>query len=125
MAKKDFFTTEQVIEALHQGRGYVSKAAETLGCSVRTVYNYAENHKTVRQAWQDIREKRHDYVENKMMTKIDEGDTTMIIFYAKTQMKERGYIERQEVTGKDGAAQEVVLRVVYGSRTDDHVTPSA
>ena len=31
-----------------------------------------------------------------------EGDTTMIIFYAKTQMKDRGYTERKEITGKDG-----------------------
>ena len=31
-----------------------------------------------------------------------EGDTTMIIFYAKTQMKNRGYTERSEITGKDG-----------------------
>ena len=31
-----------------------------------------------------------------------EGDTTMIIFYAKTQMKDRGYTERREITGKDG-----------------------
>lgn len=119
MSKKESYTTEQVIEALQQGRGYVSKAAETLQCSVRTVYNYAENHATVRQAWQDIREKRHDYVENKMMTKIDEGDTTMIIFYAKTQMKERGYVERQEIAGHDG--KELVIRVVYA---DDRRNPT-
>ena len=26
----------------------------------------------------------------------------MIIFYAKTQMKDRGYTERSEITGRDG-----------------------
>ena len=28
----------------------------------------------------------------------------MLIFYAKTQMKDRGYTERKEITGKDGEA---------------------
>ena len=37
-----------------------------------------------------------------ILKKMKEGDTTMIIFYAKTQMKDRGYTERKEITSKDG-----------------------
>jgi hypothetical protein len=36
------------------------------------------------------------------MRKIREGDTAAIIFASKTQLKDRGYIERQELTGADG-----------------------
>jgi len=39
-----------------------------------------------------------------MMKLIDDLNPTMIIFYLKTQAKDRGYVERQEVTGADGGA---------------------
>lgn len=43
-----------------------------------------------------------DFVESALMKRIQAGDTTAIIFFCKTKMKNRGYTERTEVTGKDG-----------------------
>ena len=43
-----------------------------------------------------------DFVESAMMKRIQEGDTTAIIFYCKTKLKSRGYTERTEITGADG-----------------------
>jgi hypothetical protein len=83
-------------------RGFVSKAAEKLGCAVKTIYNYRDKHPTVAQAMQDIKEDRTDFVESRMLSRIKEGSDTMIIFYLKTQAKDRGYIERREFTGADG-----------------------
>ncbi len=102
MAKKNGYTAAQVIEALEEAQGYVSKAAYILGCTSQTVYNYRNRFPTVADAWQGIREKRTDFVENKLQEQIDKGNVTAIIFYLKTQAKDRGYVERQEITGAEG-----------------------
>ena len=97
MAKKNGWTAEQIIAALEESKGYVSKTASILGCTPRTVYNYRDKYATVADAWSSIRERRHDFVENKLHELISKGNITAIIFYLKTQAKSRGYIERQEV----------------------------
>lgn len=102
MGVKKRFTATQVADAVKQAKGYVSKAADLLDCDPRTIYNYADQYEMVRDAIAAVREKRHDYVESKLMSRIDGEDTTAIIFYLKTQCKDRGYVERQEMTGKDG-----------------------
>ena len=93
MAKKNGFTAAQVIQALEDADGYVSKAASLLRCSPRTVYNYRDRFVTVAEAWEAIRERRHDFVENALHKQIQNGNVTAIIFYLKTQAKSRDYIE--------------------------------
>jgi len=96
MSKKRY-TANEVIDALQEAKGYVSKAAGILQCDPRTVYNYRDEYKSVAEAWDAIREARHDSVESALAGRIAAGDTTAIIFYLKTQCKQRGYVERQEV----------------------------
>jgi hypothetical protein len=95
-------TAEKMIAALEKSNGYVSAACHELGCSRKHFYSKLKGFPTVQDALAEIREKRTDYVESKMMKLIDELNPTMIIFYLKTQAKDRGYVERQEITGKDG-----------------------
>lgn len=97
MAKRVQYTATQIIAALQEGKGYVSKAASILGCTPMTVYNYRDRFLTVAEAWQSIRESRHDFVENALHKQIDEGNVTAIIFYLKTQAQQRGYIEKIQV----------------------------
>ena len=97
MAKKNGYTTEQIIQALQDAKGYVSKTASLLRCTPQTVYNYAKRYPTVQQAWDDIREERHDFVENALAKRINDGSDTAIIFYLKTQCKSRGYIEKSQI----------------------------
>jgi alkanesulfonate monooxygenase SsuD/methylene tetrahydromethanopterin reductase-like flavin-dependent oxidoreductase (luciferase family) len=104
------YTAQEMIDAITEARGFVTAAADKLGCSRRTVYRYINNYATVAEAVEDAREKRHDFVENKLMSAINDGNVTAIIFYLKTQCKTRGYVERyqQEITGADGGP--VVIR---------------
>lgn len=101
MARRKF-TPRQVIDALRGTQGLPALAAERLGCSVSTLYNYAERYPAVRRALRHQKEKRIDLVEAKLWAAIHEGNISATIFYLKTQGKSRGYIERQEVTGADG-----------------------
>ena len=105
-----------MVTAIEMAKGYVSKACEILKCSRQTWYRYEKKFPTVRQKVEEIREKRHDFVENKLMTQIENDNITAIIFYLKTQCKERGYVERQEIVGKDSG--ELVVRYIHDWR--DH-----
>lgn len=107
---KNGWTAQQVIQALEDADGYVSKTASLLQCSVKTVYNYRDRYVTVAEAWTNIKERRHDFVENALHKRIKEGSDTAIIFYLKTQAKDRGYVERQELRHEgDG----LTIRVKY------------
>jgi hypothetical protein len=104
-------TAAQMIEAIAEAQGFVTKAASILGISRSSFYNKMANYETVKQALADTREKRHEWVESKLMKQINDDNLTAIIFYLKTQGKHLGYVERQEVTGKDGD-NAITIRIV-------------
>lgn len=93
MARKKRYTATEVAEAIKEARGYVSKAATILGCTVVTVYNYINEYSSVAEAVNETREQRHDHVESALMKAIDEGNVTAAIFYLKTQGRQRGWGE--------------------------------
>ena len=112
MANGNGLTAERMIAAIEKAQGFVSKAAELLGVSRQTFYNYLKKYATAKQALDDVRSKRHDFVELQLMKGVKDGNMTAIIFYLKTQCKHRGYVERiqQEIGGKDG--KEIIFKVV-------------
>ena len=109
-----------MIAAIEKAQGFVSKAAEFCGVSRQTFYKYLKKYATVKQALEDIREKRHDFVELKLMKAIENGNMTAIIFYLKTQCKHRGYVERvqQEHRGDTDKPVEILVRYVDQSNSD-------
>ncbi len=97
MARKNSFTVKQMVDSINRNYGIVTKVANELGCTTQTVYNYRDKHTSVAIALQDQKNRRDDYVEGKLYKLIDDEHPTAIIFYSKTQMKHRGYVERQEL----------------------------
>ncbi len=109
-------TAEQVVAAIHGSKGFVTVVGKRLGCSARHVYNLLDKYATARDALADERESMRDFAEGMLYKRIEEGDTTAIIFYLKTQGKDRGYVERQEVTGAGGGEVNIVVK--WGDSVD-------
>jgi hypothetical protein len=111
--KKREQTAKKIIAAIKDRdvRGLLTKAANKAGVSYRTVNRYVHDFPSVAEAWQEAKEAMLDFAESKLYEKINHGDTACIIFYLKTQGKNRGYVERQEFAGKDG--KPVEIKVVY------------
>ena len=97
--------------------GNVTNIAQRLHVSRTTVEAYRKKWAGVDDAIIYERETLKDFVESKMAERIMGGSDTMMIFYAKTQMKDRGYVERQEVTGADGA--DLTIQYVNVKRPED------
>jgi hypothetical protein len=108
MAEK--YSTETIIKAITDAKGNLTLAAKSLGCSRTTIHRYVNQYATVRAVYEEMNETAIDFVENRLMKAIDEGNITAIIFFLKTKARHRGYVERHEVTGKDGG--ELVFRVI-------------
>jgi hypothetical protein len=109
MAKTQQFTAQQVADALTAAKGFISVAAKNLQCADQTVRNYIDRYAVCKKAVTDAREAMIDCAEGKLYQNIQNNDTVSILFFLKTQAKHRGYIERQEVTGKDGGDLPIVI----------------
>ena len=88
--------------------GLVSIVARRLGVSRQTVYNYKKRWKTVAEALEEESDEMLDFSQQKLFEQVAEGNMTAIIFHLKCKGKHLGYVERQEITGKDGEAIQVV-----------------
>jgi uncharacterized protein YdbL (DUF1318 family) len=105
------YTQKQVIDALEQSRGMLSHAARRLGCSRTTLNAYIEEYKEIAQAKKDAHEEVNDVTELKLFDAIQRGEAWAICFRLKTQAKDRGYIEKAEISGPGG--RPVCIKLVY------------
>lgn len=97
-ASKEAFLTQ-----LEQSFGLVATTCRKVGISRSTYYKWRKDDSQFADRADEVKELKKDAVEALILKKMKDGDTSMLIFYAKTQMKDRGYVERTEIVGKDGA----------------------
>lgn len=102
MSEKIAKEKADLLAALAANSGIVASACRAANVSRTTYYRYYNEDPEFRERADDVKELQKDFAESLILKKMKEGDTTMIIFYAKTQMKDRGYVERRELVGKDG-----------------------
>ena len=93
---------KRVLEALDECYGIVSKAAANAKVGRSTIYRWLESDKEFKAAVEEIRDAAVDHVESQLFNLINNGDTGSTIFFMKTRAKNRGYVERTEITGAGG-----------------------
>jgi len=115
--RKPEIPKKKMIEALHRARGNMSVAGQLLGCTRQAVFLRAKVDKDIWEAHEEGREIMLDMAEGKLMTAIQDGDMTGIIFTLKTQGKHRGWVERQEISFD----KDTDIKVSYRKAADDKV----
>lgn len=104
MPRHKKFKAADIAAAIVEHRGDLVDAADAVGCTVRTIYNYRDTDAIVAEAMDETKKRTHNHVRNKLMELIDAGNVTAIIFWLKTQGKGEGWVERTEFSGVDGGA---------------------
>ena len=98
-----------MISALEKCRGIVSDAVRIVDISRKTHYEWLKTDPEYKAAVEATDDVAIDFVEGKLFSNIEDGDTTAIIFYLKTKAKKRGYIEKSDI-GISFADDETIKR---------------
>lgn len=115
--------------------GNVSDACDQVGISRKTYYDYLKTDPEFKEAIDAVDAKTCDWVESKMRELISGVKTltaggevyqhppckTSIIFFAKTKMKDRGYVERTEqvIEMGDDAIKKLAVEFIDGTKTNE------
>ena len=110
MSTKQDTSKRMMVEALKKTLGIVTTAASQLGISRNTHYTWMQEDPEYKAEVDGIADMAIDFAESSLQRQIQDGNTTATIFYLKTKGKERGYVERQEVTGINGSG--IVIQIV-------------
>lgn len=97
-------TKQIVIDALNKTKGAVYLAAKSLECSHTAIYNYIAKYPDIAELKEYYDEEVSDIAVLKLRDSVIKGEPWAIKYQLSTKGKSRGYVERQEVTGKDGGA---------------------
>ena len=100
---------DEMILALEQCKGIVSDAIRKVDISRQTHYNWLKSDPDYKARVEAVDDIAIDFVEGKLFSNIEDGDTTAIIFYLKTKAKKRGYIEKSDI-GISFADDETIKR---------------
>lgn len=112
MANKTAHNKKALLEALEQSLGVVTSACKKVGIGRTTYYEYYRNDPEFKAAVDELSNVALDFAESQLHKQIKDGSPAATIFYLKTKGKNRGYVERQELTGADGKEFNIRFRDV-------------
>lgn len=106
---KKALTVEALKTEIERLNGNVAAVARSFGVSRKTVHNRVNESQTLQEALEQARETMLDNAESVLYKRVLEGSTAELLFFLKTQGRDRGYTERHEITGKDGGELRIVM----------------
>jgi len=102
MLMNQIYKEEDILKALKASRGIVSAAARRMGMTRRQLTRRVKSSEKLKEARDDARAEFCDLAESKLVENVEAGNVPSVLFALKCLGKDRGYVERSEVTGKDG-----------------------
>ena len=120
--QKQHLKKEQFIEALEQSMGIISHAAKKVGVDRTTPYRWMKEDEEYRRRVEEVSAIPLDFTESKLFEAINDGNITAIIFYLKTKGKNRGYVERTEISGIDDKDIKVEIEVFDSNKQSIHAS---
>ncbi len=94
-----------LVEALENHYGNVTLACKEAKVDRTTFYSYLKQDEDFAKECAMVKEQKKDFAENALVKNMKEGKEASIMFYLKTQCKDRGYIERSEVVSEAHVTQ--------------------
>jgi hypothetical protein len=110
---------ESLLKALEQSLGVVTVACKKAEVPRSTYYKWLNEDSDFKREVEDIENIALDFAESQLHSQIQGGNTTATIFYLKTKGKNRGYIERQEITGAEGMPTNFQIEIIDSIKNKD------
>jgi hypothetical protein len=105
-------TCDGVAAGLRELGGNMAAVARKYGVGRTAVFMFVERHPSLKEVVKECRESMKDDAESSLQRALLAGEPWAVCFFLKCQAKDRGYVERQEVTGKDGEELAAVDAIV-------------
>lgn len=105
------------LQALESKAGNVTEACKAMAMPRSAYYHWMKRDKRFAEAANDVFEGLLDYAESKLMLNIRAGKEASIFFFLKCRAKDRGYVERSEITGAGGGPVKVFEVVDFAPET--------
>lgn len=85
------------LEVLRKKAGNISEACKAINIDRKTYWHWRKKDPVFLEQCEEVQENLIDFAESKLLQGIQEGNTTLIIFFLKTKAKHRGYVENSEL----------------------------
>jgi predicted transcriptional regulator len=117
-SKHNSYSDEDVAVAIIRHHGNYSAIARALGRSRSSVQNFIAHETLLRDLRGEIVQGIVDDIEERYMLDALNGDTGARRFFLQTLGKDRGYVVRNENTGKDGGPVHLASRIKVSNLSD-------
>ena len=91
-------TIDRILQNFRECKGIIACTCRRTGVTRQYIYKLLKTNENFKNEYDIILEEQIDNVEEKMLDKIERGDSKLIQFYLRTKGKDRGYQETQDVT---------------------------